>query len=408
MTLKRWKVVVATAVATISLLVLALQLPAGPGGGVQKLVVWHEGRADQLRPLVEQAKTLIPGYEIELVELENFDVLREAWENKPLAELPDVIVGPAELGTSGWELGRVVAPAFTLDSSVYTPEMTAQVTADGTIVAVPYDTDIMVFVWNKKLYGEVAPTQLTDLTGWYDKQPAGSNGLCVEQGVWGAQSLIDALGGTPWSDTGDPDLRSTGIGSKQFIENYVSMNSAGDGKFLTQDCFEMFEKGDVPFALVGNWRLGSFDAVEYGVSKFPGSGGVTPRPWLSSTIAAMSVAAEQRGRGEGAQALLRWFSSLEGQVVLGEAAERLPARSDAIEAMVAKGGVITSEIADLVAHGRVQVNEELLGPPGGVGWYDTVGMLFPMKGALAPSEIPAAAEKARRELIEQVARKRGA
>jgi ABC-type glycerol-3-phosphate transport system substrate-binding protein len=184
------------------------------------------------------------------------------------------------------------------------------------------------------------------------------------------------------------------------------MNSAGDGGFVTQDCYGMFETGEVPFALVGNWRLGSFGEVEYGVAAFPGAGGDPGRPWLTSSVVVMSLQAQARGRGEGAQALLEWFGSRDGQLQMGTAAQRLPARSDAIEAIEASGGVFSPEIVALVAMGRPQVNDELLRPGAGNGWFGALTTLFPEQGALTPAEIPGVARAVRETLIEKVARER--
>ncbi len=365
----------------------------------EPLVVWFEGRPEQMSPLAEQADTIVPGYRIELVEQPSLETLEVAFDAASPAQAPDVIIGHTSLATEAFRAGRVVAPGVPLAAGQFPSVLTDPATVDGTLVAVPFDTDVMFFVWNKSLFGDRAPRTVWEMTDWYERRPDGTAGLCVEQSTWGAQPFVDAIGGRPWggSDT-DPDLTDTGIGSPEFIRNLQKVNGAGDGAFLSMDCFMEFEKGNTAFALVGNWRIGAFDDVEFGVAPFPGiAPAMTGRPWIASSVAAMTAGAVERERGDGARALLTWFASRDGQLQMGRAADRLPARRDAVAAM---GAPFTPEMIALIDDARPQRNDFLLGDVPDTGWFTILRSLFPETAPLPVDQVPVVARDARVAVLE--------
>ena len=391
------------------LALLALPLALIAVGGVftltsapdtpEPLVVWFEGRTEQMSPLVAQADTLVPGYRIELVEKQSLEDLEAEFDAASPAQAPDLIIGHTSLATEAFRAGRVVAPGTQLATGEFPSVLTDPATVDSTLVAVPFDTDVMFFVWNKSLFGDRAPTTVWEMTEWYERRPAGSLGLCVEQSTWGAQPFIDAIGGRPWagSDT-DPDVTDTGIGTPEFVRNLQRVNAAGDGAFLSMDCFMSFEQGNTAFALVGNWRIGAFDHLEYGVAPFPGTTpALTGRPWIASSVAAMTSGAVERGRGDAARELLTWFASRDGQLQMGRAADRLPARRDAVAEI---GAPFTPAMIALVDDARPQRNDLLLGEVPDTGWFTILRTLFPESGPIPPDRVPSLAREARTALLE--------
>lgn len=352
------------------------------------LIVWYESVTTNIDGLSENAKFTVPGYTLKFVDKSEI-TLEEAWKNVKPENAPDIVLGSSALLAEGYASGSFIAlGGLKLEAGKFSAAAVQLASSDKKLFAVPYALETSVFLWNTDVYGKTAPATLGEMTAWHESERRRSPSLCVDNGAWGAQPLLDVLSGSPRSAAGTAEAFGAGF-EKSLVELLGTTTP-----FLTQDC-SGFDNGDVPFALVGQWQLGDIKKAEFGVTSFPGrTAGSSGTPWVTSMNAYMTKYAKERGRSDAALKLLEWVANPGAQSGLTASGARIVAHADAAKKWENE---FASNLLNIVREAEPQP-AALLRDGGKGNWFDVVGAFL-----ADATEDPRSITELRTNLLKQLA-----
>lgn len=355
-------------IAAASGLTLALAACSGGGGGEDPttddatgeetsapaaggtLTIW----ADELRagPLADVAAQFEAdnGITIEIVQ-KNFDDIRpEFLAQAPTGEGPDIIVGahdwtgelvssgvvaPIDLGATADGFAEVAVNAFSYEGANYgVPygiENIALVRNDGMTDASPTTWDEMVEAGEAAGGEHVFLLQQGDAGDAYHMYPF--------QTSFGAPVFA-----TDESGSYLPELALGGEAGAAFANWLAENGSNGSGILdtaITADIAkEKFANGEAPFIVTGPWNISAFtDAgLEVSVLPVPSAGGETAAPFVG--VQGFFVNAQSENALLANTFLLDYVSTLEVHTALYESGGRIPALTEAADAIAADDPIV--------------------------------------------------------------------
>lgn len=358
------------------------------------LTVWYASSSTSVDLVEQEIKDLLPGYSIRLVDKQDPFALEEALFAADAGSAPDVVLGGSAMLTRGAENGMFLPLDTELDAEAFPARVLELATIGNRLYGVPYALDTAVFVWNKKLYGTDAPKTFGDLLDWHDEQGRTEPSLCVYDGAWMYQPLLDALGAEPWVSAGNrPTLLENAFGP-EFERNFARALD-GETPILSTSCTANFGKGEVPFAIVGQWTIGEFTDVEHGTGQVPGVTAKTPgRAWLAGSNAYITKFARERGKLDAATVFTEWVSTLIGQQTLTTDGIAVSARQDSVKA---DAPAVTKAVNSVLATSQAEPDGVLLLDAGNGSWF-TLIETFVDEAIKKPSSLPAL----RKALVEDI------
>jgi arabinogalactan oligomer / maltooligosaccharide transport system substrate-binding protein len=357
---------------------LTLALAACQGGGSEEpttaatgessapasggtLTIWaDEFRAEALTDVAGQFEEE-NGVTIEIVQ-KNFDDIRpEFLAQAPTGEGPDIIVGAndwtGELVTSG-----VVAPVdLGATADAFSDVALTAFNFEGPNYGVPYGIENIALVRNDGL------TDATPAT-WDEMIAAGEESgadypFLIQLGdggdayhMYGFQTSF----GAPVFATDDtgayiPELELGGDNGAAFAEWLAENGKNGTGVLetaITSDIArDKFADGEAAFTITGPWNIAPFvgGGQDVTVLPIPSAGGETAAPFVG--VQGFFVNAQSENQLLANTFLLNYVSTPEVQTALYEAGGRIPALTEAAEAIAADDPIV----AGFAAAGEVGV-----------------------------------------------------
>jgi arabinogalactan oligomer/maltooligosaccharide transport system substrate-binding protein len=378
----RW---VAAALATVmSAGVLAGVAPAN--AATKTLVIWaDESRGPILKSLLF-GKTPVAGYKITVKAFSSLGALDTAFAAATRATGPDIVFSNAGLAAVGGKSGKL--QPLNLPASVrsqFGAKSFQALSYNSKVYGLPIDVDTTALFWNKAKFGKKAPTTLPQMVAHYKNNKVSKGytaGICIPDSVWGAQSLITAMGGSAWNydSKGNPLPNTTKINSAAFKANFTSLfmtNGESNGFYKEGGCFNDFLDGKIPFANTGGWNYSGMESanLNVGVAQLPGmTAGKFGSPWTGYQAVYVTKFAGQNGKGAGAMSFaVRYMSSANVQAALGSASDRPPANLAAAKLL---RNPITLGLAKAGSGGVLQLSAMLDNTTAGSNWYALVPGAF--------------------------------
>jgi maltose-binding protein MalE len=326
------------------------------------LIVWYEGVTTNVNSFSENPELILPGYTLKLVD-KSETTIEQALKTVDEKDAPDIVLGSSALLNDGYASGTFIAPEnVKLTDGKFSNAALKLASVDGKLVAVPYALETSVFIWNTAIYGKAAPSTLGEMIDWHNSERRSTPSLCVDNGSWGAQPLLDVLSGAPRTAAGTAEMFGTG-----FEKSFAGL-LATPTPFLSFDCAG-FDAGGVPFALVGQWQIAAIEEAEFGAGPFPGTAvGSTGTPWVTSVNAYMTKYVKERGNADAAQKLLGWTTNSVAQAGLTANGARIVAHIDAAKEWKNK---YASPLLNVVSDAEPQP-ATLLRNAGKGNWFDLV------------------------------------
>ncbi len=311
------------------------------------IIVWaDETRGPNLQQVIAAKGDWVPGYTIKIVPFSSFDALNAAFGNATALTGPDIVVGANDWVATGAKNGKL-APV-TLSSSVranFTANNFFDLSYKGVLYGVPLDVNNVAMLYNSKLTGK--PGTLAQMVSFYLKNKTADKltaGLCVAGGgmSWGAESVLNALGGAPYvmTATGSVDPTADPVPAATVAANIktylLDKNGKSNGFFPATDtgCKTAFLAGTVPYAIIGNWEWQDYVKAGFDMNNLmplPGLyHGTYGAAFASVSGAMLTTFAAQHGVDQGAKSLLNnFFGSAAGAVAYQNVELRPPANKKA-------------------------------------------------------------------------------
>lgn len=390
-------------VAAAALAVSGLAVPTA--NAANTIVVWaDEQRGPQLQKLIDGNKTIAPGYTIQVKFFSALDALQSAWDKSTAAGGPDIITGPASFASQGAKSGKLarLGASATITNSIPKAGLSAMSYSKG-LYGVPLDVDTTAFLWNKTLFGASAPATFADMVSYYtdNKSAKGlTGGICAFEGTWGSHAVLTALGGGAWAlnKNGTANMSTVALNSKAFkanVKKYL-LDSSGKstGFFQWDGCGDAFKAGKIPFAITGAWNFDGIEkaGIKFGLGATPGlTSGTKGAQWVNYSGAFLTSYASSHGVSLGANKVIKWFASEEGQTKMSALSGRPPANTSAANAVTNPN---TLGVAKAALTGTPQISPALDNKTGGSNWYDVLGGVYTdifTKGKSVDSTLDAAA-----------------
>lgn len=321
--------------------------PPASGG---TLTIWaDELRANALTDVAAQFEEE-NGVTIEIVQ-KNFDDIRpEFLAQAPTGEGPDIIVGAhdwtGELVTSG-----VVAPIdMGATADAFSEVAVTAFNFEGVNYGVPYGIENIALVRNDGM-SDVTPTTWEELVA-AGEDAGGDYPVLIQQGDAGDAYHMypfQTSFGAPVFATDDtgayiPELALGGENGAAFA-NWLAENGAnGTGVLdvaITPDiALEEFSTGKSAFMVTGPWNIAAFQdaGLEVSVLPIPSAGGETAAPFVG--VQGFFVNAQSENQLLANTFLLNYVATPEVQTALYESGGRIPALTEAADAIAADDPIV--------------------------------------------------------------------
>lgn len=284
--MKRWWIALAAA------LILSALGGSALAAGADKLIIWaDEVRSPVMRDVAKEF-TRQYGLPVEVQEMGFGDIRDKLAVAGPAGQGPDIIIGAHD-----W-LGQLVTNGLVepLDlggkAANFVPVATAAFTYNGKLYGIPYATEAVGLIYNKKLVPKPPATfdeLMTTAKRLTDRSKKEYGFLLPQPDPYHTFPLLSATGGyvfgTRANGTVDPlDIGLANAGAVRGAELFARLIREGilpagmDYNTMTS----LFQQGKVGMMITGPWELASVKkaGIEYGFAKIPAIDGKKAKPFV--------------------------------------------------------------------------------------------------------------------------------
>ncbi|MFT3887977.1 MAG: maltose ABC transporter substrate-binding protein [Arachnia sp.] len=318
------------------------------------LVIWADQlRAEALRPFADQFGA-DNGLNVQ-VQFVN-DVRKDFSAASQSGTGPDVIVGAHDWLGEFYQNGAVAPLNMGADMEAkFSPIAMKAATFAGQTFAVPYAIETLALVRNTELVPD-APKTLEDAIEEGQKlvkDKKATNTLLLEVGQAGnafmAYPFLSAFGGGMFAKNADGDFDATKpiVNSAETVKGAELLEWLGKEKVLSvnvdgDNATSLFTEGDVPFFITGPWAIPAIrDAgIKYEITPLPATkDGGQMRPF--ATVNQFYVSKNAKNPAVAEEFVLNVVGSLEVQKALYDVGQRVPALTEAADALAADNPELT-------------------------------------------------------------------
>jgi maltose-binding protein MalE len=368
-------------------LALTAGLIVAPASAATKeIVIWADDtRGKNLTTLFQKNPRAVKGYTVKVVAYSTFDALKDALDKSTVGNGPDVIFGASDWTAANVKNGKF-AP-FTVAGSFkarYSQTDLDLVSRNGKLYGVPIDINAPALAYNPAIVNK-KPTTFGEMVDFYTANKSKYDfGMCITDGgiAWAGHGLFSALGGGAYQfkngqiDKTNPfDKAALTANIKRFI-----LDSSGKSNGFLKNinggvCKTQFAAGKVPFAIVGQWEISTYEQakVRPALMAVPGATAGTSGKFLGGVSAAfLTSSAKRNGVEAGAKSLLtRFIGSTQGQLKYQQLEKRASAEKGAAKSQI---GTWTKSFAQALAGNTVpEVGSVLGNNAGGSSYWDAAG-----------------------------------
>ncbi len=350
--------------------------PGAGGGGSEekpeKLVVWANNDPIQLKNTRKLAKEYEEksGIKVEVVPVDLLKQQEKLALDGPAGKGADLVTWPHD------QLGDAVIKGLVRPLEVgedvtgqFSESAVQALTYDGQVYGLPYVTESIALIYNKKLMPE-PPESFDELIDFARKntEPAEKKyGLLFEgANFYYSYFLMDAMGGYIFKEDGGKvnteDIGLNNEGSKKAME---TLQGWYQEKLLpikvTADTVNgLFKEGKAAAVINGPWAVKDYEqaGVDFAVAPLPHIDGKAPRTFIG--VKGWYVSAYSK-HPAWATDLLKFFTSKESLLLRFQETGEIPPRKDLLEDPVIKDDPVVSGFAKQASNGIPMPNVPEMG-----------------------------------------------
>ena len=352
----------------------------------KEIVIWaDESRGPKLTTLFKANPRAVAGYKVKVVTYSSFAALKDAFDKSTIGAGPDIVYGASDWTASNVKNGKF-APISVPGSfkARYAQTDLDLLSRDGKLYGVPLDINAPAMAYNPAIV-KSKPNTFGDMVDFYNANKSKYDfGMCITDGgiAWAGHGLFSALGGGAYQfksgqiDKTNPfDKTALTANIKKFL-----LDSSGKSNGFLKNinggvCKTQFAAGKVPFAIVGQWEISTYEAAKIrpALMAVPGPTAGTSGKFLGGVSAAfLTSSAKAHGVEVGAKSLLtRFIGSTQGQLKYQQLEKRASAEKGAAKAQI---GLWTKAFAQALSGNTVPEVGSVLGSnAGGSSYWDAAG-----------------------------------
>jgi maltose/maltodextrin transport system substrate-binding protein len=377
----------AKATAAAAGLALTAGLVVAPASAATKeIVIWADDtRGKNLTALFAVNKNAAPGYKITVKAYSTFDALKEALDKSTAASGPDIIYGASDWTAANVKNGKFAPVTVTAAFKArYSKTDLDLVSRGGKLYGVPLDINAPALAYNSKLVTS-KPQTFGEMVDFYLANKSKYDfGMCITDGgiAWAGHGLFSALGGGAYQFKNGAIDKTAPFDKTALtanIKKYILDSSGKSNGFLKNIngglCKTQFAAGKVPFAIVGQWEISTYEAAKVRPTLLgvPGPKAGTAGKFLGGVSAAfLTSSAKAHGVEAGAKSLLtNWIGSTQGQLKYQQLEKRASAEKGAAKSQI---GSWTKSFAQALSGNTIpEVGSVLGNNAGGSSYWDAAG-----------------------------------